>query len=276
MEGTWFALLNAALFVMQAVVNIVYAKSFVRVAREYETLITPADYAFVMWIIVYALEALLVSIDVLAPRSSLFADATQPAQLRLCFAATCILNTIWVFLYVSGHVFTATVLIFGLWLALVVLYIYAVNDRNARNTERFDWMLYLCNELPISAYFAWVTTVAFTQLAMTMQHSSHGYLTLSTYISQLTIVAVLGLLTYRYAQDLICGLVIVWYLVAVSIKHVEFPSALACTDIAVRACAGEGAAIIAAVLAIGMCEFFMEDRYDTRSSVGDWTYGTLG
>ncbi|KAF1774125.1 hypothetical protein GQ600_1309 [Phytophthora cactorum] len=183
MEGTWFALINAALFVMQAVVNIVYAKRVVTVAR---------DYALVLWILVYALEAVLVIVDVFAPRYSMFADANQPAQLRLCFGITCILNTIWVFLYVSGHVYASTVVIYALWLAILVLYIYAVNDRNAREIGPFDWILYLCNELPISMYFAWVTTVAFTQLAMSMQHSNHDYLGLTTYVSYLCVVIVLG------------------------------------------------------------------------------------
>ncbi|KAG6976360.1 hypothetical protein JG688_00001457 [Phytophthora aleatoria] len=260
MEGTWFALINATLFVMQAVVNIVYAKRVVTVAREYETLITPASYALVLWILVYALEAVLVVVDVFAPRYSMFADANQPAQLRLCFGITCILNTIWVFLYVSGHVYASTVVIYALWLAILVLYIYAVNDRNAREIGPFDWILYLCNELPISMYFAWVTTVAFTQLAMSMQHSNHDYLGLTTYVSYLCVVIVLGLLASRYAQDLVVGLVIVWYLIAVSIKHVQFPHSVQCMDIAVRACAGEGAAIIAAVLAIELCQSFMEDR----------------
>uniref|UniRef100_A0AAV1UD54 Uncharacterized protein n=1 Tax=Peronospora matthiolae TaxID=2874970 RepID=A0AAV1UD54_9STRA len=260
MEGTWFALLNAALFVMQAVVNIVYAKQFVTVARDYETLITPASYALMMWILVYALEAALVIVDVFAPRYSMFADANQPAQLRLCFGATCILNTIWVFLYVSGHVYASTVIIFALWLALLVLYVYAVNDRNARDTGPFDWILYLCNELPISVYFAWVTTVAFTELAKSMQHSNQSFVHVTTYVSFLCVVIVLGLLTARYAQDLVAGLVIIWYLIAVSVKHVYFPASVQCTDTTVRACAGEGAAIIAAVLVINFCQSLMEDR----------------
>ncbi|KAG2999794.1 hypothetical protein PC116_g4605 [Phytophthora cactorum] len=268
MEGTWFALINAALFVMQAVVNIVYAKRVVTVAREYETLITPASYALVLWILVYALEAVLVVVDVFVPRYSMFADANQPAQLRLCFGITCILNTIWVFLYMSGHVYASTVVIYALWLAILVLYIYAVNDRNAREIGPFDWILYLCNELPISMYFAWVTTVAFTQLAMSMQHSNHDYLGLTTYVSYLCVVIVLGLLASRYAQDLVVGLVIVWYLIAVSIKHVQFPHSVQCMDIAVRACAGEGAAIIAAVLAIELCQSFMEDSRPPASGMG--------
>ncbi|GMG14974.1 unnamed protein product [Phytophthora fragariaefolia] len=260
MEGTWFAIINAALFVMQAVVNIVYAKRFAMVARDYETLITPASYALVLWILVYALEAVLVIVDVVAPRYSMFADSNQPAQLRLCFGLTFILNTIWVFLFVSGHVYASTAIIYALWLALLVLYTYAVSDRNTHETGPFDWTLYLCNGVPISMYFAWVTTVAFTELAMSMQHSNNDYLGISTYVSYLCVIIVLGLLTSRYAQDLISGLVIIWYLVAVSIKHVQFPHSVEYMDIAVRACAGEGAAIIAAVLGIHFCQTLMEDR----------------
>ncbi|CAI5737818.1 unnamed protein product [Peronospora destructor] len=260
MEGTWFAMINAALFVMQAIVNIVYAKRFVAVTRGYETLITPASYALVMWVLVYVLEAMLVVVDVFAPQYSMFVDANQPAHLRLCFGLTCILNTIWVFLFVSGHVYASTVIIYALWLVLLVLYVYVVKDRNSRETGPFDWVLYLCNELPISAYFAWVTTVAFTELAMSMQHSNEDFLRLATYVAYLCVVIMLALLTSRYAQDLVAGLVIIWYLISVSTKHVYFPESVQCMDTAVRACAGEGAAIIAAVVAINLCHSFMEDR----------------
>ncbi|TDH66753.1 hypothetical protein CCR75_009723 [Bremia lactucae] len=260
MEGTWFTLINAVLFAVQAVVNIVYAKQLVTVARDYETLITPASYALVLWVLVYAWEAILVIVEVVAPNYSMFADANQPAQLRLCFGATCILNTTWVFLFVFGHVYTSTVLIYALWLAILVLYVYAVNDRKARGGNPFDWVLYMCNEVPISIYFAWVTTIAFTQLAMSIQHSNHDFLGLTTYVSYLCIVILLGMLCSRYAQDSIAGLVIIWYLIGVSVKHVHLPQSIQTMDIAVRACAGEGAAIIASVLVVNLCINLMEER----------------
>ncbi|RLN67933.1 hypothetical protein BBP00_00001349 [Phytophthora kernoviae] len=275
MNGAWFALLNAALFVAQVVVYIVYAKSIAIMTRDYETLITPANYAAIVWTVIYALVAVFVCVDVFAPRLSLFADSNKPAQLRLCFAATCVLDIFWMFMFVWGHAYAATVVIYGLWLALLVLYIYAVNDRNARSTERFDWGVYLCNELPLSMYFAWITTMAFTQLAMAMQHSNHDYLRLTTYLSLLSVVIVVALLTARYAQDMVCGLVVIWYLVAVSTKHMQFPSSIQYADIAVRACAGEGAAIITVMLAIGLCEVLMDDGNSTAILHGSFDSALL-
>ncbi|CEG48051.1 uncharacterized protein PHALS_05527 [Plasmopara halstedii] len=237
-------------------------------SHSYETLITPATYALVMWILVYSLQAVLVVIDVFAPRYSMFADASQPAQVRSLFGATCILNTIWVFLFVSDDMTGATIAIYSLWVALLFLYICAISDRNAHGTGHFDWMMYLCNEVPISMYFAWVTTVAFTQLAMSNQHSGHDYLGLKTYISYLCAIITLGLATARYAQDFLVGLVIIWYLIAVSIRRVLFVPSAQCMDIAVRACAGEGAVIIAAVLIINICQSFLKERHPPASGMG--------
>lgn len=259
MNGSWLALTNAGLLLLQAVINGIYAKSFVAVAREQETLISPASFAFSMWIVVYALELVFVAVDVFMPQMSMFADANQPMQLRLCFAMTCLLNTAWVVLMATRHIYAATVLIYLLWLFILILYIYAVNERNARLGDS-DWGSYLCNEFPISVYLAWVTCVAFTHLAMSLQVADNSYLRLTTYAALLGTVVVLALVTASYAQDPVFSLVVIWYLIAVSVKHVKLPSDVQCTDIGVRACAGEGAAIIAAMLIISFFQMLLEDR----------------
>ncbi|KAJ0401553.1 hypothetical protein ATCC90586_002861 [Pythium insidiosum] len=241
-----------------AAVNIAYAKYFVLRAREYETLISPASFAFTIWILIYALEVVLVLTDLLYPESSFYADATQPTQLRATFALTCVLNIAWLILYVKRHVVAATVMIFFLWLALLVLYVYSVNDRNSR--AAFDWKLYVCSELPIAMYFAWVTMLAFVHLAIALQDSRHAFLTVATYVTHLTIVTVLALLAILYAQDAIFGLVAIWYLIAVSTKHVKLPADLHAGDMAVRACAGEAAGILGAVLVVTFLAMFLLDR----------------
>lgn len=259
MNTSWFALLNAALFVVQAGVNIAYARYFVTLAREYETLIAPASFAFAIWIPIYALEALLVLTDVFYPQYSLYADATQPAQLRTCFAITCITNTAWLILYVKHHVYAATVMIYLLWLALLMLYIYSVNDRNARGT--FDWRQYTCNELPIALYIAWVSALAFNHLAISLQHAQGGFLSVSTYVVLLCVVITFAIVAVLYAKDAVFGLVAIWYLIAVAVKDVSMPSSVQCADMSVRACAGEGAVILGVLIALSMLYTMMYDRY---------------
>ncbi|TMW56792.1 hypothetical protein Poli38472_006802 [Pythium oligandrum] len=257
MEGSWLAFLNAALLVVQAGVNIAYLGKANHLAREYETLITPASFAFAIWVVIYALELGLVGMDLFHPQSSFYADATQPSQLRGCFALTCIFNTLWLVLFVKHHLVGATVMMFLLWLALLVLYVYSVNDRN--NRAGFEWKLYIFNELPIAMYFGWVTALAFTHLAIALQESHHGFLMISTYVTHLSIVAVFALLAILYAQDAIFGLVAIWYFLAVSTKHVTLPSNVMAADMAVRACAGEAAGIISAILIISFLSMFMMD-----------------
>lgn len=260
MNGSWLALANAGLLLLQAVINGIYAKSFVAVAREQETLITPASFALAMWIVVYVLELVFVAVDLFTPQISMFTDANQPMQLRLCFAMSCVLNTAWVLLMATmRHTYAAAVLIYLLWVFILVLYIYAVNERKARGGN-CNWWSYLCNELPMSVYLAWVTCVAFTHLAMALQVADNSYLHLTTYAALLGTVIVLALVTASYAQDPVFSLVVIWYLIGVSVKHVHLPSDVQCTDVGARACAGEGAAIIAAMLIISFFQMLLEDR----------------
>lgn len=259
MNGSWFAITNAVLLLVQAVVNSIYAKSFVAVTREQETLISPASFALSMWIVVYVLELVFVAVDVFSPQLSMFAEANQPNALRSCFAMTCLLNTVWVLFMSSRHIYAATAVIFLLWFFILVLYIYSVNERGAR-VGGVDWSVYLCNEFPISVYLAWVTCAAFTHLALSLQLADNSYLRLTTYAALLGTVIVLALVTAGYAQDPVFSLVVVWYLIAVSVRHVSFPSDVQCTDIGVRACAGLGGAVISAMLIISFLQMLLEDR----------------
>jgi hypothetical protein len=266
MKANWFALINAALFVVQAGVNIAYARCFVTLTREYETLIAPVSFALIIWILIYALEALLVLTDVFYPQYSLYADATQPSQLRTCFAVTCIANTAWLILYATHHVHAATVMIFILWLALLMLYIYSVNNRNARGT--MGWRHYVCNELPISVYIAWVSAIAFNHLAISLQHSHGSYLSVSTYVLYLCIVITFAIITVLYAKDPVFGLVVIWYLISVAVKNVNMPTTIQCADMSVRACAGEGAAIIGVLIVLSTLYTTMRDSEAPLTTAG--------
>ncbi|DBA03610.1 TPA: hypothetical protein N0F65_006789 [Lagenidium giganteum] len=258
MHTSNLALLNAVLFVVQAIVNVVYAKYFVILAREYETLIAPASFAFAIWFLIYALEAVLVSVDVFYPQYSLYADASQPGQLRACFGLTCVFNTLWLILYVKHHVHAATVMIILLWLSLLMLYIYSINDRNS--LADMDWRLYVCNELPIALYFAWVTVLTFNHVAISLQHTRQAFLPVSVYVIHLTIVIVLALIAIIYGQDMAFGAVVIWYLSAVAAKHGQVPQQIEVADKCVRACAGEGAGIIGTILVISLLYMLMYDR----------------
>lgn len=256
------ALLNAALFVMQAAVNVAYAHEFVRLWGAYETLISPATFALLIWLVIYVLEGLLVLVDVFYPECSLYADATKPMQLRACFALSCVTNTAWVLAFVKGHVYAATVLIYLLWLVLLMLYIYSVNDRNARGS--FDWKEYACNELPIALYFGWVTVTAFTHLAMSLQQAKQSYLAVEGYVVLLSVVLVMALLALLYAEDGIVALATIWYLVAIWTRPKTLSVAVRCADMSVRACAAQGAMLLSALLLISWLHMLLSERYVGR------------
>lgn len=262
MDTSRLAMLNAALFVMQAAVNIVYAHDFVRLWAAYETLISPATFTLMIWPVTYVLEGLLVVVDVFYPEYSLYADATKPMQLRVCFALTCLANTAWVLAFVKGHVYASTVLIYLLWLALLMLYIYSVNDRNARGS--FDWKEYVCSELPIALYFGWVTVTAFTHLAMALQQAKQSYLDVEGYAVLLSIVLVMALLALLYAEDGVVALTTIWYLVGIWTRPKTLPAVMRCADLSVRTCAAQGAMLLMALLLISWLHMLLSERYVGR------------
>lgn len=265
----WLSTTNAVLFALQAVVNVVYAKSLLKTPRQYETMITPESFAFLIWILIYILEAVVVVIDLVSPQYSVYADASQPSQLRTCFGFSCVANIAWVLLYVKGHVHLATFSMFLLWLALLVLYIYTVNDRQLRSGRsssifqvgsQIDWWQYICSELPFALYFSWVTALTLSHVAISLQQHRQTFLPIAVYVLHLSILIIMALVTLHYAHDPIFSLVIIWFLSAIATKHDSFPNEFKTLDASVKSCAAEGVEVIAGLLVISALIMMFTDR----------------
>lgn len=244
MESSLLAWLNAALFVMQIVVNVVYASSFAEPSRVFGTPLTPAVYSLGIWVVIYLLEGLLVLVDLVYPVHSLYAGSSS---LRICFTIMRLTNPAWVIAYTHGFMTAATVLIFVLLVPLSVLYVYAVRDRLA-SIQRgfFDPKSYIYNELPVAVYFGWVLATAISHLAMALQHSKDGHMTTEAYVAHVCVVLVVALVALLYTHDMVLPLVSLWFLIAIWTR--PKPSPTCCVDISVAACACEGVIVLATML----------------------------
>lgn len=246
METSWLAWLNAALFVMQIVVNVVYASSFAEPSRVFGTPLTPAVYSLGIWVAVYLLESLLVLVDLVYPVHSLYAG---PSRLRICFTIMRLANPAWVIAYTHGHMIAATVLIFVLLAPLTVLYLYAVRDRLVYTRRGFfDRKSYVYNELPVAVYVAWVLDIAISHLAMVLEQAKGRHLSTEAYAAHVCAVLVVALVALLYTHDMVFPLVSLWFLIAIWTRPKSSPTP--CVDMSVAACACEGAVVLGTVVVI--------------------------
>lgn len=185
------------------------------VRAQHDTLLTPASYAFSIWNGIYLLCMILLITDVSYVGLSLYDSAAKPNALRLCFAASCVANGAWCIALASGNVLGASVLVSLLWLTLLPLYIFASYERNVQTVL---WHEYLCSELCVRLYFAWITVETVVSWTMTLQIKDGGVLQLSTYLTLLAVLLVVALSGLSHGRDPIMALVVTWALVGVTAK----------------------------------------------------------
>ncbi|CAI5737810.1 unnamed protein product [Peronospora destructor] len=212
---------NAAAFGVQTLLTCIGLSvgdiSNVRVQND--TLLTPAAYAFSIWNGIYLLCMILLITDVSYTGLSLYDSAAKPNTLRLCFAASCVANGSWCIALASGNVLVASVLVSLLWLTLLPLYIFASYERNVQTVL---WHEYLCSELCVRLYFAWITVEAVVSWTMTLQiKDDDGVLQLSTYLALLAVLVVVALAGLLHGRDPVMALVVAWTLISITSKDVS-------------------------------------------------------
>lgn len=206
---------NAGLFALQLVLTWVAFAQGDGVQQRYETLITPAPYAFSLWSLIYVLTAAALGVDIFRPGLSLFNCSAKPDVFRVLFALSCVTNAGWCLLFNNGFVTLATLDISLLWLVLLPIYLFANYERRV---NAFQWKQFVASELAFRVYFSWVSAATVLSWTVTLQEIVGGHLSLGSYLTLLTVLIVLALTGVVYGEDPVIGLVTAWALVALASK----------------------------------------------------------
>jgi hypothetical protein len=184
--------------------------------------ISPAPYAFLIWIVIYAFVASTVAADVFYPQYSFFNYSAHPAVYRRYFLLSCITNIAFVvFDNWLGATHLATLDLFLLWGSLLPIYLLLVRHP-AKHTIR-PWVHYFASEFSIRIYFGWVSAAALLMVAVSLQKMHDGYLGFSVYAFLLTLLLTLGISAFVYGGEPVVGLVVSWVLIGLAVRDDTFP-----------------------------------------------------
>ncbi|EGZ16277.1 hypothetical protein PHYSODRAFT_560777 [Phytophthora sojae] len=240
---------NLALYALQLLVNGHSSRSIGPMSRRYETLITPAPYAFSIWGFIYTFLAATVVVDCFWPAASFYSSAPNATVLRALFAVACLMNMAWIVFFTNEYVNVATVTLVVLWLALFALYAHVVQERRDAG---FELKRYVLSELGVTVYFAWTCAATLISFAVTVQYVANDYLSLTAYVSLLSLLAVATLSAVIYEGDVAFGLVAIWALVGLAAKTTTLEPRVELIAVNIRACAMQSAAIVAAFIVIAI------------------------
>ncbi|GLE01274.1 hypothetical protein PINS_up010104 [Pythium insidiosum] len=260
LEG-WLPFVNAALYVLQIVITAV-SFSTSDATRNVKTPIEPADFAFAIWNLIYALLLATVVVDAVFPAYSLFAKAEKPTVLRVCFSLSCVFNAGWVLLFNNGLPSVAGVDITLLWMTLLPIYLFANVEREARP---FRWRQYLFSELGLRLYLSWITAAMVISWAIAAQRA-FGDLTLGANLGLLGLVVVVALAGVAYGHDPVIGLVTVWALYGLAVKNTnELSGEELQLQVRIQSAAALAAGVVFAMTVLSMVEQRMSQRRHSRA-----------
>lgn len=173
------------------------------VSNLFPTLLTPADFAFKIWWVIYVLLGIFAFYQI---KTQLDSDEKIPKEVSAIgwlFFISCISNFIWLLTWQSMHVEWAFVSIFALWILLILINYRLTILGNAHWVYR----------IPFSVYLAWVCIATLANLNIILINLDFGLfgLTEESWTALLIGIGVCGTFLILYLnQDLTFTLVLIW------------------------------------------------------------------
>ena len=179
-----------------------------QISERYATVLTPANYAFSVWALIYA-GLLTFSIYQLLP-----ANIEKYRQMRTIYIASCVLNGLWIYFWHTERI----TLCFAIILLLCVC-LFLINRflRTSKSAGEY-WLV----NGPFGIYFGWVTAAMLVNFAVLLASwnlpiSGSTWNVIAVVI--VLLAGVLGILMRIRLANYFYPLAIAWALTAIAIKQ---------------------------------------------------------
>ncbi|MEC4895593.1 MAG: tryptophan-rich sensory protein [Oscillatoria sp. PMC 1051.18] len=194
-----------------------------------DVLITPASYAFAIWGVIY------LGLISFAVYQFLPAQRHQEKLRRLGYSLgfASWAQIVWVFVFLSRWFVISLVAMIAILLPLIGGYLKLRNgDKPFSRQER--WLMVI----PISIYLGWISVATILNVAIALTSVNWNGWEISPVVWTSMMVAVAGIIgatVIKQQRDRAFGLVLVWALVAIAVRHWE-TLAIALTSVVVAIC----------------------------------------
>ncbi len=178
-----------------------------------DVLIIPANYAFVVWGLIY-LGLFVLAIYQVLPQQKQDADLRKIGYLLVIAA---VFQSIWVYLFLLRLFAFSVVAMFGILVPLMVTYhILGIGKKRVSNRRK------LCLHIPVSIYLAWISVATVVNVACALYFygwNAWGINSQVWTIIMLVIATIIAaVIVFRY-KDIAYAGVTFWALIAIAIKH---------------------------------------------------------
>jgi benzodiazapine receptor len=213
---------NIVAFIFTVLVNglagsttIIGGTNTAQISDNYPTLITPAGYVFSIWGVIYILLGVFIVFQALPSEKG----KNYQKRIGSLFVLSSLLNIAWLFLWQFEYLGLSVVLMFLLLATLIMIYLRLnIGKSEASLREK------LAVHTPFSVYLGWITIASIANVASALVSVNWDGFGISpgTWATLIMIVALLiTMLVVATRKDVAYGLVIIWALVGIAVKHSE-------------------------------------------------------
>ena len=212
-----FRWLNIAAFVGMALVNIlanalpIAGVKTEEIAARYQNLLSPADYTFMIWGVIYFLLAGFVLFQASKKRAHITEKCSW------WFVLSCVFNSAWMILW--HHDLIAM----SIWcMVLLLLSLIEINHRLRK--ERQGWMEKTWVQAGFGLYFGWVTVATVLNVTSWLVRIRWNALGIAPYLWAMAVLVLCALLAlavlYRY-RNVWYGAAVIWGIIGIIVQRIK-------------------------------------------------------
>lgn len=180
------------------------------VSDKYPTLLTPADYAFRIWSLIY------IGLIIFTVYQALPAQKENPrfGKIRPLYIVNCAANCLWIYLWSYEMVWASLTVIFVMLGTLVLIN----SNLQNKNDPAETWAA----RVPFGLYFGWITVATVLNFTVALVSAGVTASDLTTKILAVILVVsivILGIIIRLKLSTAAYAIAIAWALTAIAIKH---------------------------------------------------------
>lgn len=173
-------------------------------------LITPANYAFAIWGVIY-LGLIAFGIYQALP-SQRYNSRLKKNRIPIIVAS--LFQMAWIYLFQLQQFWLSVVLMLGILLSLAWAFLGIYTDSN-RISRQEKWLV----QIPISVYFAWISVATIVNVASALYASSWTVAPVVSTVVLLMIAAAIAVLIAIQYRNAAFPLVFIWAFVAIAVRQ---------------------------------------------------------
>ncbi|NJL49328.1 MAG: tryptophan-rich sensory protein [Leptolyngbyaceae cyanobacterium SM2_5_2] len=181
-------------------------------------LITPANYAFAIWGVIY-LGLIAYAIYQFHPARR---QNPQIQRVNKLLIMACVAQVIWIFLFTLQRFAWSVVAMLVILLALIAVYL-TLDIGLQRVTSQQRWRVHI----PFSIYLGWIAVATIVNVASAFYAAEWGGWGLSPVawtVMMIGVAAMLAAIVIAQRADLAFTLVFIWAFVAIALRHTDVPA----------------------------------------------------